>query len=46
MKLACTPEINMTDKSVTMNFNDEQWDILCNVKFDGLWFFVRMKGGE
>jgi len=42
MKLECNPEFNELEKSVTLNLNDEQWDILRMSKFNGLWFFLRV----
>ena len=46
MKIECNPEFNVIEKSVKLNLNDEQWDILRMSKFSGLWFFLRWKGGE
>ena len=45
MRIECNPEFNELEKSVTLNLNDEQWDILRRSGYDGLWFFLRTKDG-
>ena len=38
MKLECNPEFNELEKSVKLNLNDEQWDVLRMNGYNGLSF--------
>jgi len=45
MRIKCNPDFNEIDKSVTLNLNDKQWEVLRMSAYNGLWYFLRTKGG-